>query len=209
MIDTSAAFDNNSLEYDQWFEKHSHVYQSELLAVGQAVPKSGKGIEIGTGTGRFSEPFGIKYGVEPSEKMARVAETRGITVFRAMAENLPLANESYDFVVMVTAVCFFSDIPKAFSEVFRILKPGGAIIIGLIDKNSALGKKYEKEKSSNKFYRDAHFHSTEELTVLLNDAGFKEFDFWQTLLKVQEDTVEETLHGYGTGSFVVIRATKP
>jgi len=52
---------------------------------------------------------------------------------------------------MVTTVCFLSDIPKAFSEVHRILKPEGETIIGIIDKNSVLGKKYEMEKSESKF----------------------------------------------------------
>ena len=66
------AFDENTLEYDQWFEKHSSVYQCELLAVQKAVPKNKTGIEIGVGTGRFAEPLNIKFGVEPSENMARI-----------------------------------------------------------------------------------------------------------------------------------------
>ncbi len=40
----SKAFDQNTLEYDQWFDKHSNIYQSELLAVKQAIPKNKEGI---------------------------------------------------------------------------------------------------------------------------------------------------------------------
>jgi ubiquinone/menaquinone biosynthesis C-methylase UbiE len=201
-------FDQNTLEYDQWFDKHSFVYQSEILAIQQAIPKNKIGIEIGVGTGRFAEPLNIKFGIEPSENLARLAEQRGITVCRAYAENLPIDNTSFDFVLMVTAVCFLSDIRKAFSEVHRILKAQGDIILAIIDKNSELGKKYELEKSSNKFYQDAHFHSTEELTELLKQSGFQNFNYWQTLTKLNKNEIEKPIQGFGNGSFVVIKANK-
>ena len=203
-----AIFDKNTLEYDQWYLKHSAVYQSEILAIQQAIPQHKTGIEIGVGTGRFAKPLKIEFGVEPSENMARVAEQRGITVYKASAEKLPIDNATFDFVLMVTTVCFLSDIPKSFSEVHRILKPNGEIILAIIDKNSELGKKYEKEKSSNKFYQDAHFHSTEELTVLLQQSHFQNFQYWQTLIKLNENEIEKPEKGYGKGSFVVIKATK-
>lgn len=202
------AFDLNTLEYDQWFDKHPMVYRSELLAVQQAIPKNGTGIEIGVGTGRFAKPLNIKFGVEPSENMARVAEQRGITVYRAYAENLPIANATFDFVLMVTTVCFITDILKAFSEVHRILKPQGEIILAIIDKNSELGRKYEMERFSNKFYKDAHFHSTEEITEVLIQSGFQHFKYWQTLTVLNEHEVEKPLQGHGKGGFVAIRAQK-
>ncbi len=87
MTDTATAFDQSTLEYDQWFDKHSTVYQSEIVAIQQAIPKNKTGIEIGVGTGRFAEPLNIKFGVEPSENMARVAEQRGITVYIAFENN--------------------------------------------------------------------------------------------------------------------------
>ncbi len=95
----------------------------------KAVPASGNGIEIGVGSGRFALPLNIKSGVEPSESMAVPARKRGLNVISAVAENLPIKNESYDFVTMVTTVCFLNDIPKAFAEVNRILKHKGRTII--------------------------------------------------------------------------------
>lgn len=208
MTDTTTAFEQNTLEYDQWFEKHSAVYQSEILAIKQSIPENKVGMEIGVGTGRFAVPLNIKFGIEPSENMAKIAEQRGIKVYRAYAENLPLDSSSFDFALMVTSVCFLSDIPKAFSEVYRIIKPKGEIIIGLIDKNSVLGKKYEREKLTNKFYRDAHFHSTEEITILLQNAGFINFHYWQTLVNENETKIEQPQKDFGKGSFIVIKATK-
>ena len=202
------AFDKNTLEYDNWFEKHSTIYQSEILALKKAVPINKKGVEIGSGTGRFSLPFQINIGVEPSFNMSKLAEQKGMTIINAVAENLPFHNHSFDFALMVTTVCFLSDIPKAFSEVHRILKPQGEIILAIIDKNSDLGKKYEIEKSENKFYKSAHFHSTQEITELLQQANFHKFSYWQTLTKNYSDEIEQPAQGFGTGSFVVIKAIK-
>lgn len=102
---------------------------------------------------------------------------------------------------MVTTDCFLNDISKAFSEVHRILKPGRIFIIGLIDRNSELGKKYEQRKSSNKFYSDAHFHSTEELTELLSKAGFENFSFLQTIVNSGENNMEQPISGHDKRKF--------
>lgn len=205
---SSEVYDQFANEYDTWFEKHLNFYKSELLAMKQAVPSYKNGIEIGVGSGRFAEPLHIKYGVEPSAGLAALAKQRGVKVFNAVAEDLPMENQSYDFVTMVTTVCFLNDISKAFSEVHRILKSKGLFIIGLIDRNSELGKKYEQQKNTNKFYRDAHFHSTEEITRLLTDAGFGNFSYWQTIFHPVENKIEQPLAGYGKGSFVVIKSIR-
>lgn len=201
-------FDENALDYDTWFDRHQTVYQSELLAIKQAIPLKKTGIEIGVGTGRFAPHFDIKYGVEPSENMAQIAEQRGIKVWRAVAEDLPIESESFDYALLVTTVCFLSDIPKAFSEIRRILKPEGEIILAIIDKNSELGKKYEMRKAENKFYKDAHFHSTEEITALAAKSDFGKFEYWQTLFKENSTQIEQPRVGFGEGSFVVIKAQK-
>jgi ubiquinone/menaquinone biosynthesis C-methylase UbiE len=207
-MNSISVFDNNALEYDNWFDKHSNIYQSEILALKEAIPMNKKGLEIGSGTGRFSLPFNINIGVEPSFNMSKLAEQNGMTIINAVAENLPFHNHSFDFALMVTTVCFLSDIPKAFSEVHRILKPKGAIILAIIDKNSELGKKYEAEKLENKFYKDAHFHSTKEITELLGQSDFYSFSYWQTLTKFGTSEIEQPKHGFGEGSFVVIKAIK-
>lgn len=208
MKNSFKVFDENALDYDYWFERHKTTYQSELLAIKQAIPLQKKGIEIGVGTGRFAEQVDIRYGVEPSENMAKIAEHRGIKVVRAVAEDLPIESESFDYALLVTTACFLNDIPKAFSEIRRILKPNGEIILAIIDKNTELGKKYEMGKAKNKFYKDAHFHSTEEITELLEQADFVKFEYWQTLFKENSDEIEQPKKGFGIGGFVVIKAQK-
>ena len=88
---------------------------------------------------------------------------------------------SFDLVLMVTTLCFLDDVKKAFSEVYRILKPGGSFINGFVDKNSKVGRIYQKDKQKSVFYRVAFFFTTEEVIKLLKEAGFRKFEFRQTI----------------------------
>lgn len=203
----SSVFDSNAGGYDSWFDRHSYLFSNELDALKKVLPSASRGIEIGTGTGRFAVALGITTGVEPSAAMAKIAMARGITVIHANAEALPFHNQSFDFALMVTTDCFLRNISKSFEEAYRVTKDHGRIIIGLIDKNSELGKRYEAQKSCNPWYQDAQFHSVDEITGLLQQAGFTRFEYWQTLCTGKEEK-EEPQPGYGKGSFVVISAQK-
>lgn len=204
-------FDKYLTEYEDWFKKNQFVYESEVEAVRHFIPKNKKGIEIGIGTGRFAIPFNIKEGVEPSASMRDYSLRLGLTVYDGIAEKLPLENESCDFVLMVTTICFVDDVNKAFQEVRRILKPGESFIIGLVDRESYLGKVYELMKKQNKFYRFATFYSVDAVKIILSENGFNNIKIIQTvfgeLQEIQE--VQKFKEGYGEGGFVVIKATKP
>jgi SAM-dependent methyltransferase len=203
-------FDNNALEYDGWFERHKIEYEQELKAIREFLPKEGLGIEIGVGTGRFSQPLGISLGVEPSKAMRSIAISRGVNVIDGAAESLPIEDGLYDFALLVTADCFLDSPELAFREVYRILKADGFIIVGLIDKNSKLGKKYEEKKSESKFYKKAKFHSVVEIRKDLEKAGFNNFEYVQAILPgdIDESLELEIKQSFGEGSFVVLRAQK-
>ena len=60
--------------YDAWYDKSQFAYISESEAIRKVLPKKGKGLEIGVGTGRFASKLGISYGVDPSPKMITLAK---------------------------------------------------------------------------------------------------------------------------------------
>jgi ubiquinone/menaquinone biosynthesis C-methylase UbiE len=165
---------------------------------------------VGVGTGRFASRVGIKVGVEPAQAMASIARQRGIQVYETGAEALPFADTSFDSVLMVTTICFFSDPLQALREAWRVLKPRGHIVIGMIDKESPLGKSYEAKKSKSTFYRYAHFYSVTEVIEWLKRSGFGEIKTRQTIFKPPKEmtAVEPVKDGYGDGGFVVIAAQK-
>jgi len=203
-------FEKYSEKYEDWFERNEFVYKSEIQAIKELLPKVKKGIEIGVGSARFAVPLGIKTGVDPSPRMREIAQQKGVKVIDAVAEELPFENSQFELVLMVTTICFVDNLNLAFREAYRILKLGGYLIIGFIDKDSSLGKLYQQHKKKNVFYKIATFYSVKEVVYNLNKVGFKEFNFKQTIFhslnKIKN--VEPVKENYGQGSFVVIRARK-
>jgi SAM-dependent methyltransferase len=203
-------FEKYAEEYEAWFEKNPWAYNSEVEALRTQLPASGLGVEIGVGSGRFAGPLGIKVGVDPSASMRALAERRGIRGMDAKAEKLPFEDASFDYVLMVTTICFLDDVLAAFREVIRILKPEGVFVIGFVDKDSVLGRQYQEKKDKSKFYRSARFYSPGEVTSMAREAGFKRFSYVQTLFgSIREmDRTDSLKEGVGHGSFVVIKAGK-
>jgi ubiquinone/menaquinone biosynthesis C-methylase UbiE len=201
-------FEEAAVEYDAWFETRKWVYKSEVKAVRRFIPKTGNGIEIGVGTGRFSIPFGIKVGVEPARAMAEISRKRGISVYESKAEHLPFQDNSFDFALMVTTLCFLEEPFQALREIKRILKPTGKIVIGMLDEDSPLGSLYEKKRKKSKFYRDAKYYSVNQVLDWLKELGFDNLQTVQTIFinpsKIQ--SLEPVEEGFGKGLFVVISA---
>lgn len=201
-------FDENYEQYEEWFENNKYAYLSELKAVKHFIPEDKNGVEIGIGSGKFAVPLGIKVGVEPSKAMAKLAGERGLKVYIGVGEKLPFESSSFDFVLMVTTICFLDDVEKSFSEVKRILKPGGSFIIGFVDKQSPLGKQYLRYKNENVFYKIADFFSTKQVIGILKNTGFKDFEVVQTVFGELSfiDKIQNFKEGYGEGGFVVIKS---
>ena len=203
-------FERFPFKYEQWFIKNKYAYKSELLAIRKQLPKSKNGVEIGVGSGRFSAPLGIKLGVEPSSKMRMLSKKKMIDLIDSIAENLPFKNSIFDFVLMVTTICFVDDVEITFKEVFRILKQEGIFIIGFIDRNSEIGKFYQQRKKLSVFYNIADFYSVDKVVSFLKKVNFKHFNFSQTIFRPLSaiNKIEQVKKGYGKGSFVVIKAKK-
>jgi SAM-dependent methyltransferase len=210
MDNSISAFNQYAEEYDKWFDRNPFAYESELLAIKRFFPRRGKGLEIGVGTGKFAVPLGIKVGVEPARTMAVIAKQRGIEVHEAFAENLPFENGTFDFALMVTVLCFLHNPQTAIEEIARVLKPGGSLIIGMIDRESFLGKIYESKKAKSLFYKDAQFYSVPEVVDMLKSTGFIYIQTCQTIFKNPHEITgpESVEYGFGKGGFVVIYSEK-
>lgn len=203
-------FEEYTIRYEDWFERNQLAYRSELQALRSQMPLKGQGVEIGVGTGRFAAPLGIKHGVEPSAKMREIAKQRGIDVIDGEAEKLPFDDSRFDYLLMVTTICFLDDVLRSLKEAYRVIRPGGWIIIGFIDRKSPIGKQYLRHKNESVFYKIATFYSSDEVASLLERAGFTDLHFSQTIFHglTEIRDLEPVKEGCGEGSFVVVKAKK-
>ena len=163
----TAPFELYHRRYDEWFERHAVAYQSELLAVRALLPWRGLGLSIGVGTGRFAAPLGVPVGIDPVREVLAYAAKRGVSVVQGVAEALPFANSSFDYILSVTTICFVEDAGAMLAEASRVLKPAGKLVIGFIDRSSELGRHYRAHQAENVFYREATFFSVAEVEQLL------------------------------------------
>ena len=196
--------------YEDWFVVNHYVYVSELKAIRYLLPQEGDGVEIGVGSGIFAAPLGIKTGVDPSPRMTEKARERNIVVTEGIAEKLPFQDQSFDYALMVTTICFVDDVQKSLRETARILKNKGVFVLAFVDKDSPVGREYLRMKEKSLFYKEATFFSTNELKETLTASGLVTEDIVQTVFGQIDEvkTVQDVKPGYGEGSFVVIRSVK-
>ncbi len=105
--------------------------------IGQA---RGIVLEIGAGTGlnfALYDPGQVERveAIEPDTAMLRYAHERlktarvPITLTQAPVEALPFADETFDSAVATLVFCSVTDPPAGLSEVRRVLKPGGTLLL--------------------------------------------------------------------------------
>jgi len=206
----TAPFETHHRRYDAWFVRHAAAYQSELLAVRALLPWGGLGLAIGVGTGRLAAPLGVQVGIDPAVEVLDYAANRDISTVQAIAEALPFADSSFDYALSVTTICFVDDATAMLSEAYRVLKPGGELVIGFIDRTSDLGQHYLAHQAENVFYREATFYSADEVEQVLLDTGFSGPVWVQTLSKSLDEIceIEPLRAGRGQGAFVVVSARR-
>lgn len=229
-------FDEHAEHYDSWFLKNPRVLASEVLLLKRFLLKPGRAVSVGCGSGLFesilAKEHGIKIGegVEPAEGMAKIARARGLDVVPGTAEAIPHPDAVFDTVLMNGIPGYLHDLKKALGEGFRILKPGGSLLVADVPASSGYGMLYQLaaamgtwEKETLRKIAPAHpypvefvlgavWRTTEEIVALMKEVGFTDFEHAQTLTthpKYSNDAVEEPIPGHDRGGYVLTRGRKP
>jgi ubiquinone/menaquinone biosynthesis C-methylase UbiE len=141
-------------------------------------------LEIGVGTGRFAQALKIEYGIDVSTGVLEFAKQREIIAVRGEGESLPFVDSVFDAVFIIVTLCFVDEPAKVLKEASRLLKEDGAVILGLILKESPWASFYEeKGEAGNIFYRMARFYSFEELKAMYGKAGLKILEMRSTMFQ--------------------------
>lgn len=137
----AASYDAVTQEFDRFTEQLLHPLAGHVVARAELRP-SDRVLDVGTGTGVVALAAarrldaGSVCGIDLSDGMLAVAKAKaqrlGLesrTEFRQMdAENLDLADQSFDAVLSLFALMHFPDAARALEEMRRVLRPGGRLV---------------------------------------------------------------------------------
>ncbi len=230
-------FDEYAAKYDSWFLLNANVLESEVRLIASALgPEPGWTLSVGCGSGLFESILArehgihIGVGIEPSEGMAGIARKRGMDVTLASAEAIPHPDASFGTVLANGIPAYLSELGTALGEIFRVLQPGGTLILADVPASSSYGQLYQLAAVVGtwddprlhkiapahpypvEFVTQANWRTTPEIIAELHGLGFVDLDFTQTLTthaRYSDDRPEDPSPGYDRGGYVAIRARKP
>ncbi len=139
-------------------------------------------LEVGCGTAYWLEGFrsfpGADYrlfGLDLSAGMLVQARQRQgrFHLVRGRAERLPFPARSFDLVYCVNAIHHFQDAPAYIGEAYRLLRPGGALVVIGLDPHNHPERWYVYHYFSGTYETDlARFPTSEMVSGWMRQAGF-------------------------------------
>ncbi|MGF1586729.1 MAG: class I SAM-dependent methyltransferase [Bacteroidales bacterium] len=131
-------------------------------------------LELGCGTGHWTEYFSMQgfkvTATDISESMLKIAENKNIkhSVFlKADAADLSFPDNSFPVIASITMLEFVEDTTRVLDEIYRVLKPGGYLVLGCLNHSSELGK----AKDNDEIFKHARFFNPDEIRRLLSIFG--------------------------------------
>ena len=209
-----------------YFEPYGIEVAKRIEPAGVAVV-----LEIAAGTGRVTRH--IRERISPkarliasdiSEEMLAVAKKKlghlDIAWQHIDAQQLPFSDNSIDLVICCFGYMFVPDKPTAFSEVYRVLRPGGHFLFTTWDKlennpasytSRCMAKQYLEEPLPASY--DLPTSMSDEIVIrsFLQDSGFSKLAVEKVRLLSATPSAKEAAVGFVQGGSVYdeVRKRKP
>ncbi len=171
-------FNEVATDYDQWYTTKMGRFVDDIetaCAFELFLPQQDQKIlDVGCGTGNFSiklaEKGAIVTGIDVSEEMLSIARTK-IGALPIAYKNMDLyqlefEDNTFDAVFSMAAFEFVEFPERALGELFRVLKPGGKLMVGTIHLDSSWGRLYTSDYFQREtVFKYATFKTMEEMAA--------------------------------------------
>ena len=136
----------DNFNYQGYWQGRSYENLSEKRALKRLlkfIPKKGTIADIGSGYGRLTDTylnlFEKIYLVDPSPELLKQAKIKlanqpKIKFLKGQAEKIPLKDNSLDAILMIRVSHHLPNLEKAISEIKRVLKPHGFLVLEFANK---------------------------------------------------------------------------
>ncbi|HTE26472.1 class I SAM-dependent methyltransferase [Flavitalea sp.] len=228
MNDNSANFSSSDLpektatHYDQFYGPL--FFEPYAIEVARRIDPAGLSmvLEIAAGTGRVTRH--IRERIPPQAKliasdisndMLVVAKSKldhlDISWQNIDAQQLPFSDNSIDLVVCCFGYMFVPDKPKAFAEVYRVLKPGGQFLFTTWDKlehngasytSTSIAKQYLEGPLPESYDLATSMSDEAAITPLLQNAGFSKMLIEKVELASVSTSAKEAANGLTEGGLI-------
>jgi SAM-dependent methyltransferase len=164
-------------------------------------------------------------GIDGSPEMVEAARVRAkregadMSFMVGEAASIPFDAERFDVVVAVTILCFVVNAAPVFSEIARVLRPGGVLVIGELGKWSLwAAARRIRAWFGSQLWRRGRFRTTSELRSLTSGAGLTPGPVhgsiyyprwrWAARLLAPHDAALSRVTTFGA-AFLALTAVKP
>jgi len=134
-------------QFKSYMEKYPKLYQHLAKKIKEQLPNELNSpiiLDLGMGVGLLSVqikniiPNAQIIGLDASAEMIELAKKQkidGLKILHAPAEKIPLDDNICDIVVSRFSLPYWNDPNQVFSEINRILKPGGKLVLEALNKD--------------------------------------------------------------------------
>jgi ubiquinone/menaquinone biosynthesis C-methylase UbiE len=178
----SPDFDDQVAAYERWYATPlgQLVDRVEKEAVWTLLPELQRRrvLEVGCGTGNISLELACRgaqvVGLDASGPMLAAGQDKGrrqgfsLTLIQGLAGDLPFPEAVFDGVISILALDFIPDRPGALREMVRVLRPGGFLVLALLNRYSLWTlKRMLRSCIKPSFWRGVQFITPRALQRLL------------------------------------------